>query len=222
MSRFDVFLFDYDGTLAATRNAVVKCLSRTLAERAADVSVTQIEAVIASGVPLEEAFPALVPALAQADIDVCVHRYRALYPDIDREASVLFDHVAATLTTLRRDGRKIVVLSNKGRGAIEASIGRLSLHDKVDFILPADPGEPVKPNPEAFSRRVQPLFESVPSSRFLMVGDTSADIAFAKAAGIASCWASYGYGDAAQCQSMKPDFIIHAFADLLSVLADAE
>ena len=34
-----------------------------------------------------------------------------------------------------------------------------------------------------------------------MVGDTAADIAFAKAVGIAGCWVSYGYGDADRCLS---------------------
>ncbi|SEQ64958.1 phosphoglycolate phosphatase [Faunimonas pinastri] len=221
MSHFDVFLFDYDGTLAATRNAVVECLSRTLGERGFVASPAEIAAVVASGVPLEGAFAALLPEEARTDADECVRRYREHYPEVDRERSGLFDGAAETLAALRAAGGRIVVLSNKGRVAIEAALERFGLQDTVDAVLAADPGAPVKPDPAVFARRVSPLFRDLPSQAFVMVGDTSADIGFAQAAGIASCWARYGYGDGAACLAMKPDFIIGALPEMLSLQAPA-
>ena len=60
------------------------------------------------------------------------------------------------------------------------------------------------------------LFEGQSPGDFVMVGDTAADIGFAQAAGIASCWVSYGYGDADTCRSMKPDFVVDTLSDLLA------
>ncbi|PYE86686.1 HAD family hydrolase [Phyllobacterium leguminum] len=214
-SRFGVFIFDYDGTLAATRTAVIKCFSQTLRERFATIPMETIEAVIASGGLLEDAFARLMPGFTNTDIRNCVSRYREIYIEIDQETTVLFEGVKETLTALHREGRKIVVLSNKGRVSLETGLERFNLTHLITAILPADQNEPTKPNPEVFFRRVRPLFGGIPLSSFIMIGDTFADIAFARASNIASCWVSYGYGDAIQCLSMRPDFVIGSLRELL-------
>ena len=43
MPGFSVYLFDFDGTIAATRPAGIACLTRTLAERGATVSEARID-----------------------------------------------------------------------------------------------------------------------------------------------------------------------------------
>jgi phosphoglycolate phosphatase len=48
----------------------------------------------------------------------------------------------------------------------------------------------------------------------LIVGDTETDILFAKAAGIASCWASYGYGEPERCRNLRPDHVITTIEQL--------
>ncbi len=216
MFQFRVYLLDYDGTLAATRPSVVACLRHTLADTGATAPEELMNAVIASGVSLEATFARLVPGLAPADIAACVVRYRERYADIDREMSVPYDGVCETIDRLHEDGRGIVVLSNKGRAALEAALAKFDILDKTSAVLAADPGVPLKPDPQAFHGRVRPLFEGTALSDFVMVGDTEADIAFARAAGIASCWTRYGYGDPDRCLSMNPDFVVDALADLLS------
>jgi phosphoglycolate phosphatase len=215
MPGFPIYLLDFDGTLAATRPAGLACLTRTFAERDVSVSSGVVESVIGSGVPLEAAIAMLVPGLTTNDVADCTTRYRELYPDIDAAMTSLFEGVRETMSALHHDGRKIVVVSNKGRVALEAALARFDLLDMTSAILAADPGLPVKPDPQAFHRRVRPLFEDASLADFIMVGDTAADIGFAQAAGIASCWVSYGYGDADRCLSMKPDFVADALSDLL-------
>jgi len=216
MPGFRVYLLDFDGTLAATRPAGLACLTHTLSERGVTVAPDLIEAVIGSGVPLEAAIAVLAPGLTASDILACTVRYRELYPDIDGRMTSLFGGVHETMAALHRDDRKIVVLSNKGRGALEAALARFDLLGMASAVLAADPGLPVKPDPQAFHQRVRPLFADVAAADFVMVGDTAADIGFAQAAGIASCWVSYGYGDAETCRSMKPDFVVDTLSDLLA------
>ena len=217
MPRFSVYLLDFDGTIAATLPAGVKCLARTLLDYGATVPEERISAAIGKGELLESAVARLMPSLPAADIPGFVMRYRELYPDIDRELTHLFDGARETIADLHRAGCKIVVLSNKGRAALETVLARFDLRDKTTAVLAADPGLPVKPDPEVFRQRVLPLFDGLARSDFVMVGDTTADIAFAQAAGIASCWASYGYGDSAACRAMEPDFVVDTLPDLLSI-----
>lgn len=220
MNGFRVYLLDFDGTLAATRPAGVAGLTRTLAERGIAVPASRMEAVIGTGVPLEVTLATLVPQLTDADIAICATRYRVLYPEIDQEMTSLYDGVRGTLAGLARNGRAVVVLSNKSRAALEATLARFAILDQASAVLAADPGWPVKPDPQVFHRRVRPLFDGLAPSDFVMVGDTAADIAFAQAAGIASCWVSYGYGDADNCLAMKPDFVVHNLPDLLTIGID--
>jgi phosphoglycolate phosphatase len=111
----------------------------------------------------------------------------------------------------------IVVLSNKGRVAVDASLARFGLANSVRYVLADEPGQPTKPDPDVFYRRVVGLFGTHLSSEYIMVGDTEADLRFARAVGIRSCWASYGYGDREGCQALAPDYEIAAFPDLIEI-----
>ena len=49
------------------------------------------------------------------------------------------------------------------------------------------------------------------------VGDTATDIQFAKNIGAASCWATYGYGDAGRCHTLQPTYRIADIRGLFDV-----
>lgn len=218
MTAFRIALLDYDGTLAITRPAVADCLRRTLLERGeAAPAASRLSAVIASGVPLAEAFEALSPHLNSGQVEHCVKRYREHYPQADHSMTVLYEGVQDAIRGIHDLGVAIVVLSNKGRVAVESALQRFKLQDMVSHVLAADPGMPTKPHPDVFHRRVAPLFGDREASDFLMIGDTAADIRFAQAVGIASCWASYGYGDRDGCRALAPDYEISRFSEAIEI-----
>jgi phosphoglycolate phosphatase len=218
MNAFSIALIDFDGTLVATHFAVAECIRRTLRERGLDVPLdSDISAVIARGPSLADAFHQLSPGLTPDQVEQCVIRYRVLYPEIDIARSVLYDGVQSTLQRLHDAGICIVVLSNKGRAAVEAAVARFGLTDSVRYVLADEPGQPTKPDPDVFYRRVVGLFGARPSSNYLVVGDTEADLRFARAVGIRSCWATYGYGDRDACRALAPDCEIAAFPELIEI-----
>jgi phosphoglycolate phosphatase len=221
MPSFTIALIDFDGTLVATRPAIVECARQTLIAEGFPVPPTEeVSAVIASGVSLAEACALLLPGLLVEQIEACVRRYRTLYPAIDLAHSRPYDGVRATLRRLVELGVAIALLSNKGRAAVEAALTRYGWAESVGHILADEAGLPTKPDPAVFSRRIEPIFGERPRSAYLMIGDTAADLQFARAVGIRSCWANYGYGDPLACRSLRPDHEIAGFAELVAIAAD--
>ncbi|MBK1622957.1 HAD family hydrolase [Afifella marina] len=214
---YRVILIDFDSTLADTRRSVVACMRRTLSESGfAMPQEKKVEEVIAAGLSLDQAVAVLVPQLAPDEISRCVETYRDKYPAIDAEHTRLFKGAQETLAALEEAGMAVVVLSNKGARAVEATLARFEI--EVSAIIAAEPGAPMKPDPAVFHDRVAPLFGARPLGDYLMVGDTRADLAFAKAAGIAACFARYGYGEASECLALSPEHVIATLGELKALV----
>lgn len=73
--------------------------------------------------------------------------------------------------------------------------------------------------PAVFHAVILPRYPEVNRERVLVVGDTDADIRFARNIEAASCWASYGYGRREVCSALKPDYTIESPSLLLEVIA---
>jgi len=214
---YRIALLDFDGTLAATRPAVVACMRVTLAEHGfAMPEEAAVEEVIAAGISLDQAVARLVPELSPQEIPACVAAYRANYPAIDVEHTRLFDGAADVLAQFARAGIETVVISNKGRLAVEATLARFRL--PVTAVVGAEPGLPAKPDPALFTAHVAPLFPASRPGDYLMVGDTPADLAFAHAAGIDAAYARFGYGADAECLALEPRHVIASLGELPAIV----
>jgi phosphoglycolate phosphatase len=219
-TRPEVVLFDFDGTLAATHLAVIECVNRTSVKLGYKlVERDKISMAIAEGLSLPETLTTAIPGLTPHQVAAGVDVYRGLYAKADLEHSRLFDGVRTTIETIHEAGVRLAVLSNKGPIAIAGALQRFGLASYIAQVLAAGPGLPTKPDPALFDLRIAPAFPNVPRSAFLMVGDTAADIRFAKSLGIPSCWASYGYGDPIVCKQLAPEHEISCISELLSVIS---
>jgi len=221
MGAFAVIVFDYDGTLCDTRPAIVHCIERafTASGRPAVSSAAIINAV-ENGLTLQETF-VLLDARLRADrsaLNDLVVSYRRLYGDESAPLLKLYDGVPDTLRQLHAGGSKCVVVSNKGVAAIRQSLDDNKLGAFIEAVFGDQPGLPHKPDPALLSDYVLPRYADVEKSQLLMVGDTEVDIVFAKKAGIASCWASYGYGEAERCRALAPNYRIASIRALPEVV----
>jgi phosphoglycolate phosphatase len=75
-----------------------------------------------------------------------------------------------------------------------------------------------KPSPEPCTKHIAPHFAKISKAETVVIGDTEVDIRFAKGAGLASCRAKYGYGDAGRCHGLRPDYEIGELRDLRDIL----
>jgi phosphoglycolate phosphatase len=220
-ARFDLLIFDFDGTLCDTRLAIAHCLKRTLAKHGRLIPAPEHTAsVVGKGLSLAETFLSLDPALREKTevLAELIGTYRSLHRN---EGDPLIEMVSGadeTLQNIHARGIKCVVVSNKGTESIHRSLDRYGLAPFIDLVFGEEQDIPPKPDPRLLTDRIVPEFPQIPRSRMLMVGDTEIDIAFARAAGIACCWAAYGFGNRQRCAALAPEYHIDAIAELLAVV----
>ncbi|GEK95267.1 HAD family hydrolase [Gluconobacter kanchanaburiensis] len=218
MTRFPILLLDYDGTLAETQPAILRSLTEAFgASGIAAPSPEALRQELTRGGTLQTLFQAMVPESDEDDAAAFVRHYRTFYPKADAEETVLFDGVVESLNALKEKGKILAILSNKHAPTVCASLARFGLTSFFAGVIGSEPNFPHKPDPRVMAERVLPLFPQRSRSEFLMVGDTAADLQFARNAGIASCWASYGHGSAPQCEALQPDLRIDAFSGILNI-----
>jgi phosphoglycolate phosphatase len=219
--RFDLVILDYDGTLCDTRRAIAHSIQRAFALQGRAIAAPAgIAPIVGQGLSLRDIFLSLDPDLsARSDaVDDLINTYRAIYRDQGESLIVMFSGAVAALRRLRAAQIKCAVLSNKGEAAVLRSLERCGLAPLIQVVFAEQPSRPGKPDPALLTDHIRPEFPEIARRRILMVGDTEVDIRFARQAGIACCWAAYGFGAQARCTALAPDYRIETIEELPSIV----
>jgi phosphoglycolate phosphatase len=220
-NRFELVIFDYDGTLSDTRLAIAHCIERALTKHGRPAPGRErIMPVVNRGLQLRDTFSLLDPDLRDdvAVMEDIVGTYRTFYRDEGEPLIRIFPGARAALQALHAGGIKCVVVSNKGYDAVARSLGRHGMTAFVEQVFAEQKELPSKPDPALLTDHVLRKFPHIAKERVLMVGDTEIDIEFAKRAGIASCWAAYGFGDGERCLALAPTHLIEAIENLPALM----
>lgn len=118
-------------------------------------------------------------------------------------------------------------MSNKGVAAVKTALERNGLDGCVpeDLIIgDKTPGAKRKPDPASFVDVLIPILRErygvgeVESEKVLVVGDTVADVQFARNIGSKVCWCRYGYGDREACQELGPDSVVDSLEEVVAIV----
>jgi phosphoglycolate phosphatase len=223
-TRFDLLIFDFDGTLCDTRVAIAHCLERALSKYGRPIPPRgHTASIVSRGLSLPETIILLVPGLRaqSAAVSAMVTAYRSFYSSEGDTLVKMVPGANVTLQRVREFGTKCIVVSNKGIQAVRRSLDRFELTPFIDLVLGDEPGVPIKPDPALLTDRIVPNFPQIAEARMLMIGDTEADIKFAHASEIACCWAAYGFGDRQHCMALSPEYIIEHIDELRNILSSS-
>ena len=219
---FDAILFDLDGTLIETAPEICDAVNDTLTRfDMAQVTQTQVNDWIGHGTR-----ELLIQALAFVGMTSheTIRQSPGLKPiaaEFDRNyqkrcgtRSHLYPHVREVLATLRAQGVKLAVVTNKEGRYTQTILDVHQLADQFDAVVSGDTLPVKKPNPAGIQHCLDQF--GVPKARALFVGDSSIDVATARNAGI-TVWAlPYGYNLGQAIESCAPDRVIADFSMLLN------
>lgn len=232
LNMISLAIFDFDGTLFDTHESISKAIKLTfdalLPTQAPPQS--EIHRLISSGAGLADTFKALYPSPSEFTPTVeneWTEKYRALYATHGQLLVKAFPGARDLLAELNAHKVPIAIVSNKGVAAVKTALGRNGLEGFVpeDLIIgDKTPGAKRKPDPASFVDVLVPVLReryglgNVDSASVLVVGDTVADVQFAKNIGGKVCWCRYGYGDPEACQKAGPDFVVDSLEEVVEIV----
>lgn len=185
--RFELLIFDWDGTLMDSAGAIVGALQSACADVGLPVpSEEQARYII--GLGLSDAMGHILPDVDPAHYPRIVERYRFHYLMKDADTT-LFPGAAELVSALKEDGFLLAVATGKGRRGLDRVLESTGLKGTFDASRCADEGH-TKPDPAMLGALLDEL--AVSASRALMIGDTTHDMEMARAAGVARLAVAYG------------------------------
>lgn len=185
--RFELLVFDWDGTLMDSAAAIAASLQAAC--RDLDLPVPSEErARYVIGLGLGDAMTYLLPGLDPVRYPEVQERYRVHF--LRRDAgTTLFPGAAEMVETLHRSGYLLAVATGKSRRGLDRALASTGLQHHFHATRCADEGHS-KPDPGMLQGLMAEL--GVAGERTLMIGDTTHDMEMACAAGVPRLGAAYG------------------------------
>ena len=208
--RFDLLVFDWDGTLMDSAAHIAAALQAAF--RDLDLPVpSNAAARHVIGLGLQDAMMYLNPGLQRSRYEEVADRYRIHFLAGDQGVE-LFPEVAAGIPALHQDGYLLAVATGKSRRGLDRSLLATGLSAYFHSSRCADEGFP-KPHPEM----LQVLMEMLGAApeRTLMIGDTTHDLQMAHNAGVAALAVSYGAHVLDDLEGMNPLACVGSFEQLM-------
>jgi pyrophosphatase PpaX len=183
--RFPVVLFDLDGTVVDSGGIILASMrhaTRTVLAR----EYTDAELMAKVGGPGLEA---QMLALAPDRVDELVRVYRAHNEPLHATLEA-FPGIDGVLAQLKREGRRLGVVTAKRRATVEIAFAKLPLGHLFDTVVGGDETERHKPDPEPLLLGLERLGER--PERAAYVGDSPYDMQAANAAGLYAVGVTWG------------------------------
>lgn len=207
--RYDLIVFDWDGTLFDSTAVIVKAIQSAAADLGTPVP-SDAQAAYVIGMGLQEALQHAVPEFPRERYAELANRYRHHYFARQHELT-LFDGTLAMLHALKARHHWLGVATGKSRRGLDEVLHSVQLKGLFDGTRTADETAS-KPHPRMLLELMDEF--GVAPERTLMVGDTTHDLQLAANAGAHSLAVSFGAHEAGAFGAFEPAAVLHSTAEL--------
>ena len=207
--RFDLIVFDWDGTLFDSTALIVRCIQQACRDIGAAVP-SDFDAAYVIGLGLQDALRHAVPDLAAERYPELGLRYRHHYFVSQHELS-MFAGTLDMLQALKARHHWLAVATGKGRRGLDEALAHAQLKGLFDGTRTADETAS-KPDPRMLNELMREF--GADPQRTLMVGDTTHDLQLARNAGTPCLAVSYGAHEPDAFDVFEPLTIAHSTREL--------
>lgn len=206
-------LFDLDGTLIDSYEALTTALNRTgesLLEQ--PLTVADVKGLVGEGVErlLQKAFG------DGAGVEL-VARFEEEYEKVCRTQSRILDEVEETLATLQERGFEMAVCTNKPTPFSQAILDHMGLAHHFRAVVGPDLTGARKPDPAHVLYTLSRIGGNPDQAYF--IGDMPIDVVAARAANIRVAAIATGSATAEELAAAGPDILLQRFSHLVDVVS---
>ncbi len=216
-------VFDLDGTLIDSAPDIAHALNGATGKRGlAPFPLGEVKEMIGGGVPQLVERALVARGFPRSELMPLVGEFLTLYRENLTTRTLVYDGARELLAQLHGEGRRLGVCTNKNHELTLAILDQLDLSRYFGAVFGEREGYARKPD-------AAPLLETIAAlgaspEQALMVGDSEADVACARAANVPVAVVSFGYSKVPP-EALGADEVIPALSQLPShfaTLAPAE
>lgn len=211
--RYRAVLFDLDGTLLDTLDDMTDALNRTmdrfgLPQRSRE----EVRAFVGNGA---RRLVELATGAGGEALEQILEDYKADYDVHFLVKTAPYPGVLALMETLRGQGRKVGVVSNKPDSTVKGLSDAL-FRDRADIAVGEKAGIRRKPAPDTVLAAMESL--GVKPEETVYIGDSEVDIETARAAGVPCISVTWGFRDKPALEAAGADRFADSCEELLAIL----
>ena len=213
-NRFDLIIFDWDGTLINSIDWIVSCLQQAAVECGIPVPEAQAAKNVI-GLSINNAMQTLFPEIdphTQAQLVAC---YSQQYNSKQISPDDLFPGVYAMLVELKKSGYQLAVATGKTRVGLQKALQATGTEELFCVTRCADETAS-KPDPKMLLEIIQ--HTQAAKERTLMIGDSIHDLQMALNAPISAIAVSCGANSAELLQQYHPLLCLQQPTELLNII----
>lgn len=218
MNNIKLCIFDLDGTLTNTINAIAHFGNLALATYGmSEIPTEDYKIYVGDG--RDKLIHRILRASGN-DTAEMFEKVRDVY-DENYERDYLYDTdayegIRELLTTLKKKGVKTAVCSNKPDNVVHFVVDNIFGEQYFDEVCGVVDGMPTKPNPHSATAIAEKL--GADPSECLFIGDTNVDIFTAKNANMQSVGVLWGFRTKKELDEAGADYIVNTPDEILDIL----
>lgn len=213
-NRFDLIIFDWDGTLIDSIDWIVNCLQA--AAKQCDCAIPESQAARdVIGLSIANACSQLFPGVDQQTLTRLTACYQQAYSSRQLSREDLFPGVYEMLVELKQAGYQLAVATGKTRAGLQQALQATDT-EALFCITRCSDETASKPDPLMLHQIMQ--HTNAANDRSLMVGDSSHDLQMAINAQISSIAVSCGAHPEHLLQQYSPLMCLQQPTELLNII----
>jgi beta-phosphoglucomutase len=213
---FEAAIFDWDGTLADTRQVIVASFQKALRDVGCNVDAEFIERRI--GIGASETFREMLRASKMSFDEALVASLveKKVQTEIDMGSQVRLFEGATTLLESLSGKVKLALASMSNRDFVDHMLNAMNIQEFFEVVLTADEVQKSKPDPEIFLKCALKL-ESKPE-KCVVVEDSIFGVEAAKAAKMGCVAVLTGVYSKKELEKANPDLIVNSLKERDEIL----
>ncbi|HEX2905442.1 MAG TPA: HAD family hydrolase [Phototrophicaceae bacterium] len=212
---YELFIFDFDGTLADSRHNITNSLNYALRSIGlAEVDPSRIYPLIGK-LTLEATFSYFYPALTAAEIAHLLQTFRQYQRDHIRLELAFFPEAISTLAALKNRNKRLAILTTKHIEQIEYILAAFDLRRLFDVVCGEGLPPQRKPDPACVEFILAAVGTSIARPQAVMVGDSEVDVRTAQNGGIDMIAVAHGTDSLEYLKHQGATYTVQSLSELL-------